>query len=78
VLTPSRVEATLSKCICTRGWCQSKVNLAEEAFARPFNFQTIEGDKPMELATKYGKRCKTAKKSNPEEQTSKTSTKERP
>jgi hypothetical protein len=40
-LKPSKAEETLRKKAHTWGWCQGKMNLADDAFVGPFNFETI-------------------------------------
>jgi hypothetical protein len=38
VLRPNKVEEILAKKLCTRGWHQGTVNLAEQGIIGPFNF----------------------------------------
>jgi hypothetical protein len=61
VIKPSKAEETLAKQACTRGWHQSKTNLAEDGLASPFNFSTLQGGETHRIDKKAWKVLKICK-----------------
>ena len=50
MLRPNKVDETLAKRPCTRGWHQGMVNLAEDGIVGPFNFSVNETAQPCYIS----------------------------